>query len=216
MKYLIVNGDDFGASQGINRGILEAHRDGILTSASLFVDRPGSAEAAELAHATPLTRYRASCRPRWAPPFRGAGAASPATEALRRATEPAPHPLGFASQRPPVTRRASGLYRCCRRARPSRPRFFESPLHPRVLRSVGRKNRPSEHQRSLSGALAENQTPGWTERAGLPPRVRRCGPRVRIRHGARTRSPHALRSLLAKYDPRRRNQLSASETCQAF
>jgi chitin disaccharide deacetylase len=53
MKYLIVNGDDFGASQGINRGILEAHRDGILTSASLFVDRPGSAEAAELAHATP-------------------------------------------------------------------------------------------------------------------------------------------------------------------
>ena len=40
MKYLIVNGDDFGASRGINRGILEAHQDGILTSTSLFVDRP--------------------------------------------------------------------------------------------------------------------------------------------------------------------------------
>jgi predicted glycoside hydrolase/deacetylase ChbG (UPF0249 family) len=53
MKYLIVNGDDFGAGQGINRGILEAHCNGILTSASLFVDRPGSAEAAELAHRTP-------------------------------------------------------------------------------------------------------------------------------------------------------------------
>ena len=52
MKYLIVNGDDFGASHGINRGILEAHRDGILTSASLFVDRPGSTEAAALAHDT--------------------------------------------------------------------------------------------------------------------------------------------------------------------
>ncbi len=25
MKYLIVNADDFGASPGINRGILEAH-----------------------------------------------------------------------------------------------------------------------------------------------------------------------------------------------
>ena len=53
MKYLIVNGDDFGATHGINRGILEAHRNGILTSASLFVDRPGSAEAAELARNTP-------------------------------------------------------------------------------------------------------------------------------------------------------------------
>ena len=26
MKYLIVNGDDFGLSPGINRGIVEAHR----------------------------------------------------------------------------------------------------------------------------------------------------------------------------------------------
>jgi chitin disaccharide deacetylase len=49
VKYLIVNGDDFGATGGINRGILEAHRDGILTSASLFVDRPWSREAAALA-----------------------------------------------------------------------------------------------------------------------------------------------------------------------
>ena len=53
MKYLIVNGDDFGASRGINRGILEAHRRGILTSASLMVDRPASEEAAALGRATP-------------------------------------------------------------------------------------------------------------------------------------------------------------------
>ena len=52
MKYLIVNGDDFGASHGVNRGILEAHEHGILTSASLLVDRPGSAEAATLARTT--------------------------------------------------------------------------------------------------------------------------------------------------------------------
>jgi len=26
VKYLIVNGDDFGASRGISRGIVEAHR----------------------------------------------------------------------------------------------------------------------------------------------------------------------------------------------
>ena len=48
MRCLIVNGDDFGASGGINRGIVEAHRDGILTSASLLVDGPASAEAAAL------------------------------------------------------------------------------------------------------------------------------------------------------------------------
>jgi hypothetical protein len=33
-KYLIVNADDFGQSPGINRGIIEAHEHGILTSAS--------------------------------------------------------------------------------------------------------------------------------------------------------------------------------------
>ena len=53
MKWLIVTGDDFGASCGINRGILEAHRAGILTSASLLVNRPASAEAAALARACP-------------------------------------------------------------------------------------------------------------------------------------------------------------------
>ncbi len=48
MKYLIVNGDDFGAGRGVNRGILEAYRNGILTSTSLLVDWPGSGEAADL------------------------------------------------------------------------------------------------------------------------------------------------------------------------
>jgi predicted glycoside hydrolase/deacetylase ChbG (UPF0249 family) len=53
MKYLIVNGDDFGASRGINRGIIEAHRRGILTSTSLIVTTPWSEEAALLSRATP-------------------------------------------------------------------------------------------------------------------------------------------------------------------
>ena len=53
MKYLIVNADDFGASPGITRGILEAHADGILTSTSMMVDTPWSAEAASLAGSAP-------------------------------------------------------------------------------------------------------------------------------------------------------------------
>jgi predicted glycoside hydrolase/deacetylase ChbG (UPF0249 family) len=53
MKCLIVNGDDFGASHGINLGFVEAHRKGILTSASMMVDRPASPEAARLSEHLP-------------------------------------------------------------------------------------------------------------------------------------------------------------------
>jgi predicted glycoside hydrolase/deacetylase ChbG (UPF0249 family) len=53
MKYCIVNGDDFGASPGVNRGIIEAHRRGILTSTSLMVERPGSELAATLSRFLP-------------------------------------------------------------------------------------------------------------------------------------------------------------------
>jgi predicted glycoside hydrolase/deacetylase ChbG (UPF0249 family) len=53
MKWLIVTGDDFGMSRGINRGIAEAHHNGILTSASLLVNRPESEEAAALGRECP-------------------------------------------------------------------------------------------------------------------------------------------------------------------
>jgi predicted glycoside hydrolase/deacetylase ChbG (UPF0249 family) len=46
MKLLIVNADDFGASPGTNRGIIEAHRRGIVTSTSLLVGAAGSRDAA--------------------------------------------------------------------------------------------------------------------------------------------------------------------------
>jgi chitin disaccharide deacetylase len=48
MRALIVNGDDFGSSRGVNRGIVEAHVNGILTSTSMMVDEPASLEAARL------------------------------------------------------------------------------------------------------------------------------------------------------------------------
>lgn len=53
MRFLIVNGDDFGMSTGVNRGIMEAHRRGILTSTSLMVRRPAAEEAARLARQVP-------------------------------------------------------------------------------------------------------------------------------------------------------------------
>ncbi len=51
MRYLIVNGDDFGASTAINRGIMEAHLHGILTSTSLLVKTEWAEEAAALSSA---------------------------------------------------------------------------------------------------------------------------------------------------------------------
>ena len=53
MKRLIVNADDFGASEGVNRGIFECHVDGIVTSASLMVEAPASRAAAALARHHP-------------------------------------------------------------------------------------------------------------------------------------------------------------------
>lgn len=50
MKQLIVNADDFGLAESINRGIALAHTDGILTSASLL------ANACAFQHATVLAR----------------------------------------------------------------------------------------------------------------------------------------------------------------
>lgn len=48
-RYLIVNADDFGLSAGVNRGIIRAHEQGIVTSASLMVRWPAAAEAARYA-----------------------------------------------------------------------------------------------------------------------------------------------------------------------
>jgi predicted glycoside hydrolase/deacetylase ChbG (UPF0249 family) len=51
VKLLVVNADDFGLAHGVNHGIIEAHVDGIVTSTSLMVLRPGAGEAADLAGA---------------------------------------------------------------------------------------------------------------------------------------------------------------------
>ncbi|HKN77042.1 MAG TPA: ChbG/HpnK family deacetylase [Candidatus Acidoferrum sp.] len=53
MRNLIVNADDLGWTEGVNRGIAEAHRNGIVTSASLLANGAAFASGAELARATP-------------------------------------------------------------------------------------------------------------------------------------------------------------------
>ncbi len=52
-RRLIVNADDFGRSPAINAAVARAHREGILTSASLMVNEPACAEAVALARENP-------------------------------------------------------------------------------------------------------------------------------------------------------------------
>lgn len=50
---LIINADDFGLSDAVNAAVLRAHRDGVLTSASLMVTGPAAREAIEIARDLP-------------------------------------------------------------------------------------------------------------------------------------------------------------------
>ena len=45
-RVLVVNADDLGLSDGVNRGVFEAHERGVVTSASLMVRRPAAGAAA--------------------------------------------------------------------------------------------------------------------------------------------------------------------------
>ena len=53
MKRLIANADDFGRSVGVDDGIVRAHREGIVTSATFMTNAPSTRHAAALARATP-------------------------------------------------------------------------------------------------------------------------------------------------------------------
>lgn len=53
MSRLILNADDFGLTSGVNRAIVELHRAGVLTSATLMANAPATDEAIEMARENP-------------------------------------------------------------------------------------------------------------------------------------------------------------------
>jgi chitin disaccharide deacetylase len=53
LRNLIVNADDLGWTEGVNRGIAETHRNGIVTSASLLANGRAFVSGGELARTTP-------------------------------------------------------------------------------------------------------------------------------------------------------------------
>ena len=48
-QQLIINADDFGLCEGVNKGIVEAHAKGILTSATIMANMPAAQQAIDLA-----------------------------------------------------------------------------------------------------------------------------------------------------------------------
>jgi predicted glycoside hydrolase/deacetylase ChbG (UPF0249 family) len=54
-RLLIVNADDFGRSVAVNRGVIRAHREGIVTSASLMVRWPDAEQACRDARGSSLS-----------------------------------------------------------------------------------------------------------------------------------------------------------------
>ncbi|HLH06310.1 MAG TPA: ChbG/HpnK family deacetylase [Terriglobales bacterium] len=53
MRRLVINADDFGLTEGINRGILQGHRAGVITSTTLMANGKQFSSAARAAHSAP-------------------------------------------------------------------------------------------------------------------------------------------------------------------
>jgi chitin disaccharide deacetylase len=53
MKRLIVNADDLGRTPGVNQGVADAHRHGLVTSATLMVNHRAAGEARQIARDCP-------------------------------------------------------------------------------------------------------------------------------------------------------------------
>ncbi len=56
MKRLVVTADDFGLSREVNEAVEQAHREGILSAASLMVSAPAAGDAVERARRLPSLR----------------------------------------------------------------------------------------------------------------------------------------------------------------
>jgi len=52
-RRIIINADDFGLCEGVNKAVAQAHADGVLTSATVMTNMPDAEEAVELARKMP-------------------------------------------------------------------------------------------------------------------------------------------------------------------
>ena len=67
-RILIVNADDCNLTAGVTRGILEAHRRGLVTSTTVMVNLPGLERTRDLLHAVPSLDAGLHCNLTFGPP----------------------------------------------------------------------------------------------------------------------------------------------------
>ncbi len=68
MQRVIINADDFGLSPGVNRGILDAFRNGVLTSTTMLVNLPSFDDAVRIARDHPELPIGIHLSLLWGPP----------------------------------------------------------------------------------------------------------------------------------------------------
>lgn len=71
MKRLIVHADDFNLTPGVNRGILQAYRDGVVRSTSIMINLDGAEASAEMLKATPGLEVGLHANLTWGRPLSG-------------------------------------------------------------------------------------------------------------------------------------------------
>jgi len=52
-RRVIINADDFGLCDGVNKAVAQAHTDGVLTSATIMANMPAADEAVKIAKKLP-------------------------------------------------------------------------------------------------------------------------------------------------------------------
>ena len=177
-RRLIVNADDFGRSPAINAAVIRAHRDGILTTASLMVNEPACAEAVGTGPREPHPRRRTPPRP-WSAAGRAAPRGDPRA-GRRRGRFSTTGPAGlryFFQPRPPrrnCARRSAPSLRVSPHRPPAGPcqRPPEPPPAPAVFRIL-LESRPGSgpHLRltrdplGLNARLAQGR---WAYRSATP------------------------------------------------
>lgn len=168
MRLLVVNADDFGLTAGVSRGILEAHRRGIVTSTTALATLPAQPDLDAEAAGLPRLGIGLHFNLTWGPPASPAGAVPSLVGAEGRLTRD----LALLSERArcdEVRREAEAQLEAFARRFGRAPTHLDSHHHvhrlPRVMDAV------------LSVALA----------AGLPLRSQDAGFRDGLRrHGVRT------------------------------